>query len=58
VVCSLTDEQAALYQSVVTTCWTGFATGEGIERGAWLLGGDDDQTQTGCNHPAQLLRDR
>jgi len=56
VVCSLTGEQAALYQGVVTDMLDRIATTTGIERRGLVLATMTKLKQV-CNHPAQFLRD-
>jgi non-specific serine/threonine protein kinase len=56
VVCSLTAEQAALYQSVVTDMLARIADSSGIERRGLVLATMTKLKQV-CNHPAQFLRD-
>ena len=56
VVCSLTGEQAALYQAVVADMLDRIATTSGIERRGLVLATMTKLKQV-CNHPAQFLRD-
>ena len=56
VVCSLTSEQAALYQAVVADMLERIATTDGIERRGLVLATMTKLKQV-CNHPAQFLRD-
>ena len=56
VVCSLTREQASLYQAVVTDMMTRIEETEGIERKGLVLATMTKLKQV-CNHPAQFLRD-
>src|SRR4051794_1902325 len=56
VVCSLTREQAALYQAVVDDMLRKVEESEGIERRGLVLATTTKLKQV-CNHPAQLLRD-
>ncbi len=56
VVCSLTAEQAALYQAVVDDMLERIATTKGIERRGLVLATMTKLKQV-CNHPAQFLRD-
>ena len=56
VVCSLTSEQAALYQAVVADMLDRIATTAGIERRGLVLATMTKLKQV-CNHPAQFLRD-
>jgi len=56
VVCSLTREQAALYQAVVDDMLRKVEESEGIERRGLVLATMTKLKQV-CNHPAQLLRD-
>jgi SNF2 family DNA or RNA helicase len=56
VVCTLTAEQAALYQSVVTDMLARIADSSGIERRGLVLATMTKLKQV-CNHPAQFLRD-
>jgi non-specific serine/threonine protein kinase len=56
VVCSLTREQAALYQAVVADMLDRIATTSGIERRGLVLATMTKLKQV-CNHPAQFLRD-
>jgi non-specific serine/threonine protein kinase len=56
VVCSLTGEQAALYQAVVADMLDRIATTTGIERRGLVLATMTKLKQV-CNHPAQFLRD-
>jgi non-specific serine/threonine protein kinase len=56
VVCTLTAEQAALYQSVVTDMLARIADSTGIERRGLVLATMTKLKQV-CNHPAQFLRD-
>ncbi len=56
VVCSLTAEQAALYQSVVTDMLRRIDSTEGMERRGLVLATMTKLKQV-CNHPAQFLRD-
>ncbi|MGV8964885.1 MAG: DEAD/DEAH box helicase [Cellulomonas sp.] len=56
VICSLTGEQGALYQGVVTDMLERIATTTGIERRGLVLATMTKLKQV-CNHPAQFLRD-
>ena len=56
VVCNLTAEQAALYQSVLDDMLARIADSDGIERRGLVLATMTKLKQV-CNHPAQLLRD-
>jgi non-specific serine/threonine protein kinase len=56
VVCSLTREQATLYQAVVDDMMKKVEESEGIERRGLVLATMTKLKQV-CNHPAQLLRD-
>ena len=56
VVCTLTAEQAALYQSVVTDMLARISDSSGIERRGLVLATMTKLKQV-CNHPAQFLRD-
>ncbi|HVN13634.1 MAG TPA: DEAD/DEAH box helicase [Kineosporiaceae bacterium] len=56
VVCSLTREQATLYQAVVDDMLAKVEESEGIERRGLVLATMTKLKQV-CNHPAQLLRD-
>ncbi|MHB8293139.1 MAG: DEAD/DEAH box helicase [Acidimicrobiales bacterium] len=56
VVCSLTSEQASLYQAVVTEMLERIATTAGIERRGLVLATMTKLKQV-CNHPAQFLKD-
>jgi non-specific serine/threonine protein kinase len=56
VVCSLTGEQAALYQAVVEEMLERIATTSGIERRGLVLATMTRLKQV-CNHPAHFLRD-
>ena len=56
VVCTLTGEQAGLYQGVVTDMLDKIATSTGIERRGLVLATMTKLKQV-CNHPAQFLRD-
>jgi hypothetical protein len=56
VVCSLTREQASLYQAVVADMMERIETTEGIERRGLVLATMTKLKQV-CNHPAQFLRD-
>lgn len=56
-ICSLTGEQAALYQAVVADMLDRIATTSGIERRGLVLATMTKLKQV-CNHPAQFLRDR
>jgi SNF2-related domain/SNF2 Helicase protein/Helicase conserved C-terminal domain len=56
VVCTLTREQAALYQAVVDDMLRKVEESEGIERRGLVLATMTKLKQV-CNHPAQLLRD-
>ncbi len=56
VVCTLTREQAALYQAVVADMLERIATRSGIERRGLVLATMTKLKQV-CNHPAQFLRD-
>jgi non-specific serine/threonine protein kinase len=56
VLCSLTAEQAALYQAVVDDMLDRIASSEGIERRGLVLATMTKLKQV-CNHPAQLLHD-
>jgi SNF2 family DNA or RNA helicase len=55
--CSLTVEQASLYQSVVDDMMEKIENSEGIERRGKVLAAMTKLKQV-CNHPAQLLHDR
>ena len=56
VVCSLTREQASLYQGVVKDMMERIETTEGIERRGLVLATMTKLKQV-CNHPAQFLKD-
>jgi len=56
VVCSLTREQASLYQAVVADMMDRIDTTEGIERRGLVLATMTKLKQV-CNHPAQFLKD-
>lgn len=56
VVCSLTREQASLYQAVVTDMMDRIENTDGIERRGLILATMTKLKQV-CNHPAQFLRD-
>jgi non-specific serine/threonine protein kinase len=56
VLCSLTAEQAALYQATVDEMLEKIEASEGIERRGLVLATMTRLKQV-CNHPAQLLRD-
>ena len=56
VVCSLTSEQAALYQAVVQDMMEKISSSEGIERRGLVLATMSKLKQV-CNHPAQFLGD-
>ncbi len=56
VVCSLTGEQAALYQNVVSDMLRRIYGAEGIERRGLVIATMTKLKQV-CNHPAQFLRD-
>ncbi|MGZ4650289.1 MAG: SNF2-related protein [Kineosporiaceae bacterium] len=56
VVCSLTREQATLYQAVVDDMLAKVEESEGIERRGLVLATMTKLKQV-CNHPAHLLRD-
>jgi len=56
VVCSLTREQASLYQGVVTDMMEKIASTTGIERRGLVLATMTRLKQV-CNHPAHFLRD-
>jgi hypothetical protein len=56
VVCTLTTEQAALYQSVVADMLARIEETSGIERRGLVLATMTKLKQV-CNHPAQFLRD-
>jgi SNF2 domain-containing protein/SNF2 helicase protein/helicase-like protein len=56
VICTLTGEQAALYQSVVEDMLERIANSSGIERRGLVLATMTKLKQV-CNHPAQFLRD-
>ncbi|MCC7104311.1 MAG: DEAD/DEAH box helicase [Chloroflexi bacterium] len=56
VYCSLTAEQASLYQAVVTEMLSRIEASEGIERRGRVLAALTRLKQV-CNHPAQLLGD-
>ena len=56
VVCTLTGEQAALYQSVVEDMLERIGNSSGIERRGLVLATMTKLKQV-CNHPAQFLRD-
>jgi len=56
VFCSLTAEQAALYQAVVDDMLDRIENSEGIERRGLVLATMTRLKQV-CNHPAQVLRD-
>jgi hypothetical protein len=56
VVCSLTSEQAALYQNVVTDMLARIENSEGMERRGLVLATMTKLKQV-CNHPAQFQRD-
>ncbi len=56
VVCAMTREQAALYQSVVDDMLARIADSEGMERRGLVLATMTKLKQV-CNHPAQFLRD-
>jgi len=55
-ICTLTGEQAALYQSVVEDMLERIADSSGIERRGLVLATMTKLKQV-CNHPAQFLRD-
>ncbi|MFC5829384.1 DEAD/DEAH box helicase [Nonomuraea insulae] len=54
--CSLTTEQATLYQAVVDDMLTKIDSSEGIERRGLVLSAMAKLKQV-CNHPAHLLKD-
>jgi non-specific serine/threonine protein kinase len=56
VVCSLTREQASLYQAVVADMMDRIETTDGIERRGLVLATMTKLKQV-CNHPAQFLKD-
>jgi len=56
VVCSLTREQASLYQAVVADMMDRIESTDGIERRGLVLATMTKLKQV-CNHPAQFLRD-
>jgi len=56
VVCSLTREQASLYQAVVADMMDRIENTDGIERRGLVLATMTKLKQV-CNHPAQFLRD-
>ncbi len=56
VVCSLTAEQASLYQAVVADMLERIANSTGIERRGLVLASMSKLKQV-CNHPAHFLRD-
>jgi len=56
VVCSLTREQASLYQAVVADMMERIESTEGIERRGLVLATMTKLKQV-CNHPAQFLKD-
>lgn len=56
VLCTLTAEQAALYQAVVDDMLAKIESSEGIERRGLVLATMTKLKQV-CNHPAHLLRD-
>lgn len=56
VICTLTAEQAALYQAVVADMLDRIATTSGMERRGLVLATMTKLKQV-CNHPAQFLRD-
>mgnify|MGYP002336055475 CR=1 FL=1 len=56
VVCSLTREQASLYQAVVADMMDRIESTEGIERRGLVLATMTKLKQV-CNHPAQFLKD-
>ncbi|MBT0769365.1 DEAD/DEAH box helicase [Kineosporia sp. J2-2] len=56
VVCTLTAEQAALYQNVVTDMLARIEQSEGMERRGLVLATMTKLKQV-CNHPAQFQRD-
>ncbi len=56
VVCSLTREQASLYQAVVADMLDRIESTEGIERRGLVLATMTKLKQV-CNHPAQFLKD-
>ncbi len=56
VVCSLTREQASLYQAVVDDMLRRVADSDGMERRGLVLATMTKLKQV-CNHPAQFLRD-
>ncbi|MDP9825120.1 DEAD/DEAH box helicase [Kineosporia succinea] len=56
VVCTLTSEQAALYQNVVTDMMARIENSEGMERRGLVLATMTKLKQV-CNHPAQFQRD-
>ncbi|MDQ1289363.1 MAG: hypothetical protein QG622_2929 [Actinomycetota bacterium] len=56
VLCSLTTEQAALYQAVVDDMLDRIDASEGIERRGLVLATMTKLKQV-CNHPAQVLKD-
>jgi SNF2 family DNA or RNA helicase len=56
VICNLTTEQAALYQSVVDDMMTKIENSAGIERRGLVLATMTKLKQV-CNHPAHFLRD-
>lgn len=55
--CTLTTEQASLYQAVVDDMMSKIEQSEGIERRGHVLAAMAKLKQV-CNHPAQLLHDR
>ena len=56
VVCSLTREQASLYQAVVADMMDRIESSDGIERRGLVLATMTKLKQV-CNHPAQFLKD-
>ncbi|HVA61497.1 MAG TPA: DEAD/DEAH box helicase [Mycobacteriales bacterium] len=56
VVCSLTREQASLYQAVVADMMERIESSDGIERRGLVLATMTKLKQV-CNHPAQFLKD-
>jgi SNF2 family DNA or RNA helicase len=54
--CTLTAEQASLYQAVVEDMMGRIERSTGIERRGWVLAAMTKLKQI-CNHPAQLLHD-
>ena len=56
VICSLTREQASLYQAVVADMMERIETTDGIERRGLVLSTMTKLKQV-CNHPAQFLKD-